>query len=156
MEGRSCVGNGFATCQFGSFSVPVSNITFEQQRELMLLQFEQEKRKLRVEIKSRMELEKVQQETEKMKFELQKCKFDIIRDGKLSSQLGAEVASVSGDVPPSCDMGANLHLFECITDVRGWPDVHQTLMLQCVLTGRAQEAYYALSVTDCLSYAKVK
>ena len=46
-------------------SVPVSNLTFEQQRELMLLQFEQEKHKLRVEIKSRMELEKVRQETEK-------------------------------------------------------------------------------------------
>lgn len=29
-------------------------------------------------------------------------------------------------------------------------------MLQCILTGRAQEAYSALRATDCLSYAKVK
>lgn len=29
-------------------------------------------------------------------------------------------------------------------------------MIQCVLTGKAQEAYSALSVTDSLSYASVK
>ena len=129
-----------------SGSVPVSNLTFEQQRELMLL-FEQEKHKLRVEIESRMEIDKVRQETEKMK-------LDLIRDGKLSIELGAEVASVSGAVPRSCDMGANLRLlpkfserdpdtfltlFERIADVRGWPDVDRILMLKCVLTGRAQE-----------------
>ena len=46
-------------------SVPVSNLTFEQKRELTLLQFEQEKHILRVEIGRRTELEKVCQETEK-------------------------------------------------------------------------------------------
>ena len=90
--------------------------------------------------------------------------MDLIRDGKLTSELEAEAASVSGAVPHSCDMGANLRLllkfnerdpdtfytlFECIADARGWQDVDQTLMLQCVLRGRAQEAYSALSATDC-------
>lgn len=32
----------------------------------------------------------------------------------------------------------------------------RTLMLQCVLMGRAQEAYSAMSATDCLSYVKGK
>lgn len=47
-------------------------------------------------------------------------------------------------------------LFERIAEAKNWPDVDRTLMLQCVLTGRAQEAYSALSASECMSYAKVK
>ena len=46
-------------------------------------------------------------------------------------------------------------LFERKADSGGWPDADCTIMLQCVLTGRAQEAYSVLSVTDSLSYASV-
>lgn len=75
-------------------------------------------------------------------------------------------------MPCTFDVGANLRLlpkfnekdpdtfcilFERIANAKNWPDVDKTLMFQCVLTGRAQEAYSALSATDCLlSYAKVK
>ena len=47
-------------------------------------------------------------------------------------------------------------LFERVADARTWPDSEHTLMLQCVLTGKAQEAYSALSVADSVSYDKVK
>ena len=32
-------------------------------------------------------------------------------------------------------------MFERVAKVRKWPESARTLMLQCVLTGRAQEAY---------------
>lgn len=47
-------------------------------------------------------------------------------------------------------------LFERVADSRGWPDADRTLLLQCVLTGKAQEAYAALSSADSCSYVKVK
>lgn len=48
-------------------------------------------------------------------------------------------------------------LFERVADTCGWPDMERTLLLQCVFTGMAQEAYSCtLSTTDCKSYAKVK
>lgn len=45
-------------------------------------------------------------------------------------------------------------MFGRVADARGWPDDH-TGTLQCVLTGKAQEAYSALSVTDNLDYDSV-
>uniref|UniRef100_G3NXL5 SCAN box domain-containing protein n=1 Tax=Gasterosteus aculeatus TaxID=69293 RepID=G3NXL5_GASAC len=69
------------------------------------------------------------------------------------------------------DVGANLRLmprfnekdpdtfftlFERVADARNWPDADRTLMLQCVLTARAQEAYSALHASECMNYAKVK
>ena len=105
----------------------------------MFLQFEQEKHKLRVEIENRMELEKVRQGTEKIKLELQKCKLDLFRDRKLSSESGAEAASVSGAVPRSCDMDVNLRLLPKFNERD--PDtfftlfVDRILMLQCLRVG---------------------
>ena len=43
-----------------------------------------------------------------------------------------------------------------MTDARGWPGADRTVMLKWVLTGKAQEAYSALSVTDSVSYKLVK
>lgn len=47
-------------------------------------------------------------------------------------------------------------MFECIADVRGWADTDCTLLLQCVLTGRAQEAYAALLGAESSVNATVK
>lgn len=46
-------------------------------------------------------------------------------------------------------------LFERIAEARAWSDLDMT-MLQCVLTGKACEAFAALSVADSKVYAKVK
>lgn len=46
-------------------------------------------------------------------------------------------------------------MFGKLADARGWPD-DRTVTLQCVLTGKAQQAYSALSVTDNLDYDSVK
>ena len=54
------------------------------------------------------------------------------------------------------DLDTFFSLFERVADARGWPDVDRTLMLQCVFTGKAQEAYSALSLVDGTIYSKVK
>ncbi len=43
-----------------------------------------------------------------------------------------------------------------VADARNWPDEERTLMLQSVFTGRAQKAYYFLSVEDTADYQAVK
>lgn len=47
-------------------------------------------------------------------------------------------------------------MFERLTKARKWSDSEQTLLLQCVLTGKAQEAFSALSMTDSENYNTVK
>lgn len=47
-------------------------------------------------------------------------------------------------------------LFERVADKQKWPETECTLMLQCVLTGKAQRVYSALSGADSQNYEKVK
>lgn len=47
-------------------------------------------------------------------------------------------------------------LFERVADARGWVDSDRTVLLQCVLTGRAQEAFSSMSTSDSSDYGKVK
>ncbi|XP_034081218.1 uncharacterized protein LOC117552092 [Gymnodraco acuticeps] len=47
-------------------------------------------------------------------------------------------------------------LFERVARARDWPDADCALMLQCVLTGRAQSAYSSLCLEDSSSYSKMK
>ena len=54
------------------------------------------------------------------------------------------------------DPEAFFAMFERVADVRKWPDSARTLMLQCVLTGRAQEVFSAMNAADSQEYARVK
>lgn len=46
-------------------------------------------------------------------------------------------------------------LFERVAGDRHWSDAKRTLLLQYMLTGRAQEAYSALTVAESRNYASV-
>lgn len=47
-------------------------------------------------------------------------------------------------------------LFECIANARDLPDSDRTMLLQCILTSKAQESYSALSVAESKVYEVVK
>lgn len=47
-------------------------------------------------------------------------------------------------------------LFEQVAESCGWSDGERTLLLQCVLMGKAQEAYVSLNVTESKKYDVVK
>ncbi len=61
-------------------------------------------------------------------------------------------------VPQFCEQDPDtfFSLFEWVAESRGWSDSDCTLLLQCMLTGKAQEAYSALTVTDSKVYETVK
>ena len=136
-----------------------TSFTFEQQKELLLLQMAHDKMKC---------------EAEQDRISLEREKLSLLREGRLSREdmqaLGGERVSAHSRVP-HFDLVGNLKLvpkfnekdpetffslFERVADARGWPGADRTVMLQCVLTGKAQEAYAALSVTDSVSYKSVK
>lgn len=56
----------------------------------------------------------------------------------------------------SLDPDTFFALFEHISNARDWPDSDRTMLLQCVLTGKAQEAYSALSAVASKVYETVK
>lgn len=104
-----------------------------------------------------IELERLRQETERMKMDVQRTRLQLIGEGKLLSEgRSRDTGAFVGPGLCGCDVAANLRLLpklnerdpdifftllERIAYVRDWPDTDRVLMLQCILTGRAQEAY---------------
>ncbi|XP_041849949.1 uncharacterized protein LOC121645524 [Melanotaenia boesemani] len=130
---------GAASLTPGAVSLP-PGLTFEQQRELLRLQFE-----------------------------IERVKLESIRESRHSD---AAVRSLSGSsAADTFDVLGNLRLlpqfqendpdsffliFERLADARKWDSSARALLLQCVLVGRAQEAFSVLSVSDSQDYVKVK
>ncbi|KAM3582723.1 uncharacterized protein V6R79_007080, partial [Siganus canaliculatus] len=84
--------------------VPVvsSNLTFEQQKELLLLQLEYDKFKLKTETEKDLALEKLKQETQQAKLELEQQKLQLISEGKLqdpAADVSENTSSVVAPVP---------------------------------------------------------
>ncbi|XP_036974481.1 uncharacterized protein LOC119030758 [Acanthopagrus latus] len=145
-----------------------SNLTFEQQKEMLLLQLEHEKVKQRTEIEKQIAIEKMPCEMEQAKLSLQRSRLELIRSGKMVDE---SVLSPPSESSECFDVLGNLRLlpkfnekepeaffslFERVAEARRWPDAARTVMLQCALTGKAQEAYSALSVADGKEYERVK
>ena len=157
-----------------------AGLTFEQQKELLVLrmQLEREKEvaveKMRqgIEMEKVVSLEKMRTEIRTAELELQRQRLTLISEGKVAADvLLADNPPVSGGTLAKSDVLGDLRLvpkfnerdpdvffsmFERLAEAWGWPDSTCTLMLQCVLTGRAQEAYAALSNSDCVRYDLVK
>ncbi len=129
----------------------VLSLSFEQQRDLMLLEIEKFKLNREVEVR---------------RLEVEAMRFQLIGEGKLGGSFvglnvsGNKVLDVAKNVkllPKFCETDVDFFcLFECLADVMKWPENEQTLLLQCVLTGKAQKAYSSLSVHDSQKYLKVK
>uniref|UniRef100_A0A8C5CMY1 Gypsy retrotransposon integrase-like protein 1 n=1 Tax=Gadus morhua TaxID=8049 RepID=A0A8C5CMY1_GADMO len=151
-----------------------SDLTFEQQKELLLLQLEHAKTLKSVEIEKQIAVEKLRYQTEQAKLSVEQSRLELLRAG--FSGGAASGAQESSSVRPGgggeCfDVLGNLRLlpkfnerdpesffslFERVAESRKWPESARTVMLQCALTGRAQEAYSALSVADGQDYECVK
>ena len=139
---------------------------FEQQKELLLLQLE----KSRIDQETEIERRRFEQESERAKFEVERQKLEVerirlqlIEEGKMSATalIGTECFDVAKNVrllPKSeeCNVETFFNLFERVAEAHNWPETGRTMMLQCVLTGRAQEAYSALSVAESRVYVSAK
>lgn len=123
--------------------------SFEQRKELMLLELEKAKLNREVEIH---------------KLEVEVLRFQLISEGKLgnggaaSPEIGCDVSSNIRLLPKfnEDDVDTFFSLFERLANMMKWPEKDQTVMLQCVLTGKAQKAISALSAQEGQKYQKIK
>lgn len=126
------------------------SLTFEQQKELLMIRLEHEKMMQH----KQLELEVMKHKSEMAKLELEQSKLQLIKEGKL---FGGTVINES-----KFDVGTNLKLlprfteadpdlffslFERVAKSQNWSD-ECTLLLQCIFTGKAQEAYASLTVAE--------
>ena len=149
-----------------------SNFTFEQQKEVLKLQLEHDKLR-QVEIEQQLAIERLRFQTEQAKLQLQQYRLDLMKSGKSFGDGSFEADASSGFLGSSerFDVLGNLKLlpkfsekdpetffslFERVAETRKWPESSLSLMLQCALTGRAQEAYSAMSAADSQNYCLVK
>ncbi|KAK0131567.1 hypothetical protein N1851_033742 [Merluccius polli] len=116
-------GSGVDTADVSVSEVGVSTgLTFEQRKELLLLQ---------VEIKN---------------LELEERRVSLANVGQVSVSPGPssafDIASNLRLVPQFCERDPDIFflLFERVAESRLWSDVERTLLLQCILTGKAQKA----------------
>lgn len=145
-----------------------SHLTFEQQKELIMLRFRCEKEKeleledlrRRADLEKTVALEKIRQQTELAKLDLESQRL-ALRVGRMSGGQN----DGSGDILNSLrlvkkfnekDVDTFFILFERVAEARTWSDAERVVLLQCVLTGRAQEAFSSLSAPDSGDYLKVK
>ncbi|KAL2091618.1 hypothetical protein ACEWY4_013881 [Coilia grayii] len=116
-----------------------------------------------------LEYEKLKQHERQMEQEneLQKERLKLFAAGKIpgdggssSGSLGSErsLSSMIKFLPRFNDRDPDIFfsLFESVADERGWSSSDRTLLLQTVFTGRAQDAFIALSVADRKDYVCVK
>lgn len=141
----------------------MSSLTFEQQKQLLLIQNDMKVKML--EAQNRVEMSKLQ--LQQQQIDLERCRLDLIREGKLVAMGGvdSDVTLSKFDVVTNMrlipkfdekDVERFFLLFERVADARSWPGEERTLMLQSVFTGKAQEAYASLSVEDAKDYSTVK
>ncbi len=117
----------------------MSQLTFEQQKQLLLIQTEMKEKLL--EAQNRVEMSKVQLQQQ---LDLERYRLDLIRDGKLPLTGGVErdLASCKSDVVTNMrliprfdekDVERFFLLFERVAEARNWPDEECTLMCSLFL-----------------------
>ncbi|KAK0145216.1 Retrovirus-related Pol polyprotein from transposon 412 [Merluccius polli] len=133
---------------------------------LGLLEWEERAKEHAVELERlRLDVQLRDADLRQQQHALQRYRLDLINEGKLFDPNNQSVPGNLFDVAtslrlvPKCseeDIDTFFLLFERLAKTRKWSDPEQTLLLQCVLTGKAQEAVSALSMADSENYNKVK
>ena len=142
----------------GSMLPPGTALTFEQQKELLNLQLQ-----VQLQLKEKeLEIERMRHKAEMAKLDVEDTRLKLMQEGKLSSvkkeDSGDNILNSLRLVPKFNEKEVDVFftLFERVADARLWSDVDRTVLLQCVFTGRAQEAFASLSAQDSTQYQKVK
>lgn len=138
------------------FSVPVlgapvvpstTHLTFEQQKELIKFQLERDRLAADVRDKDRQ-----------LEYEKLRRGVDANSAGNTGDSKECNVANMVKLLPKfnDRDLETFFALFENLAVDRRWSDSERTLLLQSVLTGKAQDAFVALSADERKKYASVK
>lgn len=109
----------------------------------------------------RLELQQVHQQVELRRLEIAAAERQDVGRMQQPSVVTDQVFDVNKCIrliPPfnEQDVDKFFLLFERVASTLGWPENMWSLLLQCVLTGKAQQAYAALPADESLVYGKVK
>lgn len=133
----------------GAAAVPLDASSRSPVKTEGLLTFEQQERLLRLQL------------------ELENTKLQLVRESAVGGAGGSGAARARETSEGSSnlryvpkfnekDPDTFFTLFERVAAARGWPDAEKILLLQCVVTGKAQEAYSAVCAQENLTYNDVK
>ncbi|KAK0150003.1 hypothetical protein N1851_009237 [Merluccius polli] len=140
----------------------------EQQAEQKRHEWEKARDAEQKRLETELELEKLKQRErqEERENELQRERLRLISEGKMrgtgsgdsGSGAGGNLSNMIKFLPKfnERDPDVFFSLFEGIAEEREWSDSNRILLLQTVLSGRAQDAYVALSPTERKCYQAVK
>lgn len=109
------------------------------------------------------ECEKRRLECDKVRLEIERRRLDL-QEGKpvgADFDIGSTKLSVAHNlrlVPPFNESEVEIFflLFERVAVACKWSNVERAMLLQCVLTGKAQQAYSTLSDADSQNYEAIK
>ena len=111
-------------------------------------------------IQAQMELERNRMELEKARIEqeMRLREIDLARNGRRGSHDSFEVAKQARLVPKFEEANVDEYsaYFEQTALNLGWPRECWSMLLQTVLTGKAQRAYATLPTENCADYELVK
>lgn len=122
----------------------------------------------KMELQLEMRRLEIREKEIQQEFELRKLEMEVAlkrESERIASQHSSSFVETGFDVnkcirliPPFSDLDVDKYfvLFERVAKTLKWPTEIWPLLLQCVFTGKAQEAYASLSPEDSLNYDKVK
>ncbi len=121
--------------QFVNMTSTMSQLTFKQQKQLLVIQTDMKEKLL--EAQNRVEMAKVQLQQQQL--DLERYRLDLIRDGKMPFTGGVErdLVSCKFDVVTNMkliprfdekDVECFFLLFERVADACNWPDGERTFM----------------------------
>ena len=128
----------------------------EAQRELEAQKLEAQSRQL--ELEARKYERELDHERELKALELRGREFEFRKVHEESMASKFDLSKNVRLVPPfnEGEIDKYFQHFEKVAKSLDWPVEKWPLLLQCVLKGKAQEAYSALSVDECSNYDRVK
>lgn len=96
-----------------------------------------------------MALEKLRQQTEMAKLDVDTQRLTLIREGKVPEAQSDDSRDILNSlrlVPKfnEEDVDTFFTLFERVAETRVWSNADRVVLLQCVLTGRGQEAFFLI------------
>ena len=147
-----------------------SGLTFEQQMKIMEMQMEREKfsqrqweRETEEREKERVEREK-DRELQYIKIKLEEERLRLGSEGRAPggnpgvSFSSSKLSSMVKLLPKFNERDPDVFftLFEILADDHGWKDSERVLLLQSVMSAKAQEAYIAMDGSERKDYPAVK
>ncbi|XP_033942524.1 uncharacterized protein cep104 isoform X1 [Pseudochaenichthys georgianus] len=142
-------------------------LSFKEQKELLMLHLERDVEIEKLRQNARLQEAEIAQVQVRQKLDLERYRLELMSEGKLPAETrrAAETANQAFDIAVNLRIVPRFNekdpdiffvLFERLAEARDWSDVERTLLLQCVFTGKAQEAFAAMTAEDSSNYQLVK